>query len=209
MTTAIFPAYILPLAERFHRAQKYDATTIVSLQNAANITSSLNKMDKNEALANLVSQRRQENDSRYHHLKYFDDGFYDCDFVVPWTISGCNLDSNLMILAQDWASENFLKKRSKPTQKELRKLHGQDADLPTNKNLKALLKKHFDLEFSDVYATDVFVFIKPGHMSAPIPIGDLEYSAKRYTLREIEIVQPRMVLCLGAIQWATWRAWST
>ena len=155
-------------------------------------------MNKNDALANLISQRREEKDPKYHHLKYFEGGFYDCEFVVPWTISGCNLDSDLMILAQDWASESFLKKRSKPAQKELRRRHGQDADLPTNKNLKALLKKHFDLEFSDVYATDVFVFIKSGHMSAPIPIGDLEYSAKNYTLPQIKIVQPRMVLCLGA-----------
>jgi hypothetical protein len=155
-------------------------------------------MGKKEALADLISRRKQDTNPKYCSLSEFDAGYYDGDWVVPWTISAYNLDADLMIVAQDWSSVDALMKRSKPAQKEARKLCGQDPDLQTNKNLRALLKTHFELEFADTYATDVFVFIKPGAMSARIPMQDLSYCAETYTLSEIEIVQPRMVLCLGA-----------
>jgi hypothetical protein len=156
-------------------------------------------MGKKEALADLILLRKQDRKPKYHALSDFDGGFYDGDWITPWTISACNLDADLMIVAQDWSSAQTLEspKRSKPAQKEARKLCGQDANLPTNKTLKALLKRHFELEFADIYATNVFVFIKPGTISAKIPIEDLAYCAKKYTLPQIEIVQPRMVLCLG------------
>ncbi|SDS61733.1 hypothetical protein [Bradyrhizobium canariense] len=156
-------------------------------------------MGKKEALADLILLRKQDRNPKYHALSDFDDGFYDGDWITPWTISACNLDAGLMIVAQDWSSAEALEspKRSKPAQKEARKLCGQDANLPTNKTLKALLKKHFGLEFADTYATNLFVFIKPGTISAKIPIEDLAYCAEKYALPQIEIVQPRMVLCLG------------
>jgi hypothetical protein len=156
-------------------------------------------MGKKEALADLILRRKQARDPKYHALSDFDGGFYDGDFISPWTISACNLDADLMIVAQDWSSAETLEssKRSTPAQKEARKRLGHDPDIPTNKNLRALLKRHFDLEFAETYATNLFVFIKPGTISAKIPIEDLAYCAETYTLPEIEIVQPRMVLCLG------------
>jgi hypothetical protein len=134
--------------------------------------------DQSGRLCSTVVVGRAEKTSKYCNLGDFDGGFYDCEFVVPWTISACNLNADLMIVAQDWASENFLTKRSKTAHKELRKLHGQDCDLQTNKNLKVLLKRHFEHDFSDTYATDVFVFIRPGAMSAQIPMEDLKYCAE-------------------------------
>jgi hypothetical protein len=154
---------------------------------------------KKEALANLILLRKQDRNPKYFALSDFDSGFYDGDWITPWTRSAYNLDADLMIVAQDWSSAETLEspKRSKPAQKEARKLSGQDANLPTNRNLKALLKRHFELEFSDTYAINAFVFIKRGTISAKIPIEDLVYCAKKYTLPQIEIIQPCMVLCLG------------
>ena len=42
---------------------------------------------------------------KYFRLTDFD---CECDHVVPWTISACNVDADLMLIAQDWASEDFL-----------------------------------------------------------------------------------------------------
>ena len=66
------------------------------------------------------------------------------------------------------------------------------------RNLKRLLATHFRLSFSQTYATDVLVFIKPGKMSGNVPMRDLRYCASTYTVPEIEIVQPLIALCLGA-----------
>lgn len=155
-------------------------------------------MDKPKALAELIDQRRSETNSEYCHLHNFDGGYWDFDFLVPWTKSACDLDAQLMIVGQDWASEEFLRKHNSIQKRADRKETGQDAWLQTNKKLKVLLKNHFALEFANTYATDVSVFIKPGKMSGDVPMSDLLYCAKKYTLPQIAIVQPRVVLCLGA-----------
>ena len=41
---------------------------------------------------------------------------------------------------------------------------------------------------------------------APIPPDDLKYSAIEYTLQEIDIVKPKMILCLGAYAFNTLRS---
>src|ERR1700681_721898 len=97
-------------------------------------------------------------------------GRWECEYVVPWTKSACNLDAQLMIIGQDWASERFLTDPRYNTPKRIhdREKIGQDEYLPTNRRLKSLLQKHFLLEFSQTYATDVSVFIKPGNMTGNV-----------------------------------------
>ena len=53
------------------------------------------------------------------------------------------------------------------------------------------------LEFSETYASNVFPFIKQGKKNSSIKDADMLYSAKKYALPQIEIVSPRMVVCLG------------
>jgi uracil-DNA glycosylase len=154
-------------------------------------------MGKKEELAALLALRRLETHPTYLSLSQYEGGFYDLDFVVPWTAGAQNIDAALMIIGQDWISEKYLERNSAPEMRLTRKEMGQDSKLPTNKNLKKLLKEHFDLRFSDTYATDVSVFIKPGKMDAAVPMKDLEYFAKKFTLPQIRAVEPRMVLCLG------------
>jgi restriction system protein len=156
-------------------------------------------MGKKDALSNLILLRKQDKNPKYVALSDFDSGYYDGDWISPWSISACNLDADLMIVAQDWSSTETLESQrwSDPALKEARRRCGHDADLATNRNLKALLKRHFELEFADTFATNVFVFIKRGKISAKIPAKDLTYCAETYTLPLIEIVRPHMVLCLG------------
>ncbi|MCZ6813453.1 MAG: hypothetical protein O7F14_05310, partial [Alphaproteobacteria bacterium] len=45
--------------------------------------------------------------------------------------------------------------------------------------------------------TNVFPFVKSGGMSEDIPLGHLKSCAMRFTLPEIVIVSPKIVICLG------------
>ncbi|MCK1341124.1 hypothetical protein IVB38_35280 [Bradyrhizobium sp. 38] len=155
-------------------------------------------MDKQDAMALLVAKRRAEAGGRYNHLHLYDGGSWDFDFVVPWTKSACRLDADLMIVGQDWASEDYLRRNDDAEKRADRALTGQDAHLATNQNLKRLLA-HFGLCFSQTYATNVLVFIKPGGMSSKVPMKDLYRCAVTYTLPQLDIVKPRMALCLGAM----------
>ena len=155
-------------------------------------------MTKNDELARVVALRRAETHPRYISLSQYEGGFYDLDFVVPWTVGAQNVDAALMIVGQDWISEDYLKKNSAPEMRLARKELGQDPKLPTNITLKKLLKNYFDLLFADTYATDALVFIKPGDPDADVPMKDLKYCAQKFTWPQIQVVKPRMVLCLGA-----------
>jgi restriction system protein len=130
----------------------------------------------------------------YRRIEEFHDRYYDRhDWVSPWTLSACNVDSDLMIVGQDWASEDFLLKDPDPKIRQF----SHDPALATNRNLKRLLQEAFGRRFEDTFATNAFVFAKPGGMNSRLPVADLILSATRYALKEVEIVRPRMVICLG------------
>ena len=99
-----------------------------------------------------------------------------------------------MILAQDWASEDFL---AKPFNEENANL-GHDPSLPTNIRLFNLLENFFRISFADTYATNAFVFIKPGKMSAGIPAVDFALSTIEYALPQIEIIGLRIPVKMNA-----------
>jgi uracil-DNA glycosylase len=103
------------------------------------------------------------------------------------------MDASLMILLQDWASDDVL---SGPFLLERAQL-GYDSNRNTNKRLIELLREHFGLQFKDVYATNVFPFVKQGPMKTAIPKGVLVRAAREFALPQIEIVQPRLAVCLG------------
>lgn len=155
-------------------------------------------MDKQAAMATLIAKRRAEKDRGYHHLHQYDGGSWDFDHVVPWTKSACRLDADLMIIGQDWASDDYLRRNDDPMTRAARLRTGQDQHLATNRNLRSLLAAHFGLDFSQTFATNVLVFIKPGPMNNNVPMKDLRYCAAAYTIPQVQIVQPRMALCLGA-----------
>ncbi|WP_292466085.1 hypothetical protein [Mesorhizobium sp.] len=99
-----------------------------------------------------------------------------------------------MLIAQDWASEDFLSKELDREQLRL----GHTPSLPSNENLFRLLKTHLNTSFKETFATDAFVFVKPGNMSARIPARDLRRSALEYAMPQIEIVKPQAVVCIGS-----------
>ncbi|MGY3582477.1 hypothetical protein ACVIGB_000598 [Bradyrhizobium sp. USDA 4341] len=153
---------------------------------------------KKAALLELARKRQSDDLSEYKgtylHLRDFG---CECDHVVPWTISAHNVEAELMLVAQDWSSEEFLLNLSEEDRRIQNQL-GQVPRLDTNKNLAKKILPRFGLSFPETYATDVFAFIKRGSMTARIAFPDLVRSASAYTLPQIAIVQPKMVLCLGS-----------
>ena len=76
---------------------------------------------------------------------------------------------------------------------------GRNPDRITNQRLEALLSSVFELSLADVYATNVFPFVKPGAMSASIPQALVYSSARTFTAVELVIAKPKLVLALGKV----------
>jgi hypothetical protein len=131
----------------------------------------------------------------YTPLADYHDGAYEKDFVSPYTASAGNVNATVMILLQDWSSDENLRGAFDPESA----LLGLTPSLPTNKNLKRLLQEYFGLTLDRTYATNLFPFIKPGPMNARIPARDVMRAAREFAVPQIEIVAPRLLICLGLL----------
>lgn len=149
---------------------------------------------KTEALLQLARLRQSTRLDGYASIGDFHDGIFECDHVSPWTKSGGNVDAEILVVGQDWSSSDAL--GSDPPDLHSATL-GFSPKFPTNRNLDDLLERHFGLDRAECYLTNLFPFIKSGSASAAIPLKDLVASARRFTLPEVRIVSPRLVICLG------------
>lgn len=150
-------------------------------------------MDKAARLLELARRRQSCRWPGYKPLADYHDGAYECDFVSPYTKSARNVDATVMIFLQDWSSHDRL---SAEVDAEAVAL-GHTPSLPTNRNLARLLDVHLGLTLGETYGTNLFPFIKSGGLSASIPTRDLERAAREFAVPQIDIVAPRLVVCLG------------
>lgn len=151
-------------------------------------------MDKRAELLKLVEKRRRRDIlPGYGRLADYGNGAFDvnCDYVSPYSKGAHNYDADVMIMLQDWSSDDALQRSSGPSEQ------GRDPNLPTNKTLDRLLSHTLGLRLEDTYATNLFPFIKAGGLSTRIPFADLVLAAKEFALRQIGIVAPKLVVCLG------------
>lgn len=149
---------------------------------------------KKAALLDLAKRRQSTRLDGYASIGDFHDGFYECDHVSPWTKSGCNVNADVMVVGQDWSDDKVL---AADPPKQFVAENGFDPSFPTNRNLDKLLLKHFSLTREECYLTNLFVFIKSGNASNALSLPDMEWSAREFTLPEIRVVSPRIVLALG------------
>jgi uracil-DNA glycosylase family 4 len=109
-----------------------------------------------------------------------------------------------MFILQDWTSydpnpsSQRIQKSTNFAAKEFEREFGYHPQTQTNIFFNELLHDIFNLERKDIYMTNLFVFIKFGQMNSKIPAKDLRYSAAEYTLKEIMIINPKMIVCLGS-----------
>ena len=125
---------------------------------------------KRKLLKELAHHRQTHVPHGYKGIGEYHGGAYECDFVSPYTKSAHNLDADIVIILQDWASDCYLRKTVEPNPLLRGDLisKGHDPGLDTNKNIKALLRVHFDIGLAQTYTTNLFPFIKPGRMNTKI-----------------------------------------
>jgi len=148
---------------------------------------------KKEKLLALAHKRQRNVPHGYKGIGDYHNGAYECEYVSPYTRSANNTNADIMFILQDWCSDELL---SQPVNPEIIRL-GHMPELPTNKNLKTLLKTHLGTELEDTYGTNLFPFIKPGNISSTIPKNDLTEAAINYAIPQIEAISPKIVICLG------------
>lgn len=150
-------------------------------------------MTKAARLLQLAKQRQATTYPGYTAIGDYDNGVWECDYVSPFSLSANNVDAEVLIVLQDWCSSDSFDCEVCPTTLRL----GHTPSVRTNINLKALLAEHLGLKLEETYATNLFPYVKPGAMNAYIPARDLLKAAQEFTLPMIEIIKPRIVVCLG------------
>jgi restriction system protein len=153
----------------------------------------MNTSEKREQLSELARKRQSMQLLGYARIGDFHGGAYECDHVSPRTKCAANVNAEVMTIAQDWASAEYL---SQPLRIDVAE-RGYDIRLDTNKNLEDLLANHFGLAFADTYSTNAFPFVKYGSMKASIRMADMVLAVTTFLIPQIEIVAPRIAICLG------------
>ncbi len=99
-------------------------------------------MDKQAELLALARKRQSTRYDGYNGIGVYQGGIYECDFVSPYTKTAGNVDSEIMVILQDWSSHDRL---SGPVDSDAVD-YGLTRDLPTNVNLIRLLHNHFGVQ---------------------------------------------------------------
>ncbi len=150
------------------------------------------QINKELELLKLAKLRQTTRYDGYKSIADYEDGYYDCDYVSPYSKSAHNVNADVLIVLQDWSSDKNMRGKCEETNR-----FGYTLSVGTNKTLIKLLKSYLCLDLKDTYATNLFPFIKMGGMSENIPIKDMRKSAKDFTLPMIDIIQPKIVIALG------------
>ena len=153
-------------------------------------------MSKATKLLELAELRKSEKYSGYKSIGYYAKKAYECDYVSPYSKSAHDVDTEVLLFLQDWASDDFLKNLGEEKCKKMIEC-GYDPDVATNKKLRCLLKNHLGLKLKDTYITNLFPYVKMGNMSAYIPSKDMQKAAKAFSLPMIKIIKPKIVIALG------------
>lgn len=137
----------------------------------------------------------------------------DVDEMGPWTEWNGNPDAEYMIIGQDWGTKEYLEAFRK-WQKENNNLPYESYDI-TNKNLAAcirMLNSDWDILKTDgvddntrypLYFTNEILCYKyeegdKAKMNAGIPAVCYRECAKRYLCEQIDIIEPKAIVLLGA-----------
>jgi len=132
--------------------------------------------------------------TRWAPYKQPEDFGYDFrTWVSPYT-KGANCIGGIAIVLQDWASADGLKGGPDPDVQR----YGRTRTLLTNRRLEAALLGATRHKISQTYVTNAFPFIKPGGMSSGLRLSHLIKTVREFTLPELELVQPRILIVLGA-----------
>ncbi len=140
---------------------------------------------------NLAAKRCKSAPAQYKQPE--DYGYDFKNWVSPYT-KGAHALNSIALVLQDWASDEKLAQGFNQSLQE----KGRILNLATNRRLERILNAVFNLSIEETYITNVFLFIKPGAMSAAIPTKDILSCAKDFLATELKIIQPKLIIALGA-----------
>jgi len=120
---------------------------------------------------------------------------FDSDEIGPWTRLHGDLDADILIVGQDWGDVRYFNAN--------RGL--DDLKNPTVKTLEELLRSiDIDASFSrygqvstKLFLTNAILCLKQGGLQAKVETNWFSNCGRLFLKRQIEIVQPRVVVSLG------------
>lgn len=164
-------------------------------------------MSKAERYTALVRARKAFDAGAAHGLvnpATVEGGQYDSDEVGPWTRWAGDLDADVMVVGQDWGDVRYFVKQ-------------RGFDLPRNPTNLALADLLAGVgrplppvptapdpgapdanRTAGVFLTNASLWLKTGGLSAPVDASWFAESAAPFLLEQIAVVQPRVVVALGA-----------
>jgi uracil-DNA glycosylase family 4 len=124
-----------------------------------------------------------------------EDGSLDSDQIGPWSLWQGNLDATLMVVGQDWGDENYF-------------VRNRGRDLTQNFTNRALVEllaiagvvveSLGSPKLSHVaFFTNAILCLKSGGLQGKVDVNWF-YNCRVFLRRQIEVVQPKVVLGLGA-----------
>lgn len=132
-------------------------------------------------------------DARWHGYAQPEDFGYDFrEWVSPYT-KGAHALGGVALVLQDWSSVDVLRNGPDPDVQR----YGRTVGLRTNRILEGLLARVLGLSLADVYATNVFPFVKAGAISSRLPRRDVVRAARLFAGPELELANPSLTLALG------------
>jgi DNA polymerase len=123
-------------------------------------------------------------------------GIYDCDEVGAWSLWQGNLNAQLLVVGQDWGDVDwFVRVKGFPT-----------STSKTNTTLVELLRAAgFNIRLANqthdrglLFFTNAVLCMKDGGAQAPVKPDWLRNCGSRFLRPTIELVRPKIVVCLGA-----------
>jgi uracil-DNA glycosylase len=126
----------------------------------------------------------------------YDNGVFDCDHIGPWSRWQGNLNTQLMIIGQDWGDTGYF-----------RQYKGRDKDNnPSNKTIRELLASIeipipppsvSGLGTSSIFLTNAILCLKEGGLGATVKREWFNNCGHHYLKPLIEIINPKVVVTLG------------
>jgi uracil-DNA glycosylase len=153
-------------------------------------------MPKIEAYAAMVADRKKcRACAGLTNPADVDGGKHDSDHIGPWSRWQGNLDAKVMVVGQDWGDINCLRDN----------VGVEPSNNRTNVTLVALLDElgvKVDLPQASsgqnvVFFTNAILCLKEGGLQADVQAEWFRNCGSRYLRRQIEIINPMLVIGLG------------
>ena len=95
------------------------------------------QMNKEKKLLKLATLRQNTRYDGYNTIADYENGFYECEFVSPYSKSAHNVNADVFVVLQDWSSDENMHRKCKETNR-----LGYTPSVYTNRKLIELLKEH-------------------------------------------------------------------